>query len=101
MPLSNQTFDQAIVSKVAARLHLPEATLIQQSLRSFLEQQLRAINAEILILHMRYNISSVEAMEARYQEGSLDEADSWRDWQRLDKLEYQRDELTKLLQSLQ
>ena len=43
---------------------------------------------------------SVEEMEARYQDGSLEEADSWRDLQRLDRLEYRRDRLQHLLGSI-
>lgn len=96
-----QAQDQAVLSKVAAQLHMPESQLMRDSLRSFLEQQLRALNAEIFILHGKYGISSVEDMEARYQDDTLEEADSWRDLQTLDRLEYQHDELSKLLQSVQ
>jgi|SaaInl7_200m_RNA_FD_contig_21_277022_length_205_multi_5_in_0_out_0_1 hypothetical protein len=38
-------------------------------------------------------------MEARYREGTLD-ADSWRDLQRLDRLEFKRDRLMELLEGL-
>lgn len=96
-----QLQDQTVLSNVATRLHISESTLMRESLRSFLEQQLRALSAEVLVLHLRYSVSSVEAMEARYQDGTLEEADSWRDLQRLDRLEFQRDELTKLLQTIQ
>jgi hypothetical protein len=96
-----QQQDQTVLSNIASRLHISESTLMRESLRSFLEQQLRALNAEVLVLHLRYGVSSVEDMEARYQDGTLDEADSWRDLQRLDRLEFQRDELSKLLQTVQ
>ena len=96
-----QLQDQTVLSNVATRLHISESTLMRESLRSFLEQQLRGLNAEVFILHLRYGVSSVEDMEARYQGGTLDEADSWRDLQRLDRLEFQRDELSKLLRTLQ
>jgi hypothetical protein len=39
-------------------------------------------------------------MEARYRDGTLEEADTWRDLQRLDHLEYKRDRLLKLLEAL-
>jgi hypothetical protein len=39
-------------------------------------------------------------MEARYQDGTLEEADSWRDLQRLDHLEHKRDRLLQLLQTV-
>ena len=39
-------------------------------------------------------------MEARYRDGTLEEADSWRDLQRLDHLEYTRDRLVQLLEAV-
>ncbi len=39
-------------------------------------------------------------MEARYREGALEEADSWRDLQRLDHLEYKRDRLLQLIEAV-
>jgi hypothetical protein len=39
-------------------------------------------------------------MEARYRDGTLEEADTWRDLQRLDHLECKRDRLLKLLEAL-
>jgi len=45
-------------------------------------------------------ISSGEEMESRYRDGSLDEADSWRDFQLLDHLEYKRDRLLQLLDAV-
>jgi hypothetical protein len=86
-----------ILAKVARELQLSEEDLVRQGLRSVLERRLREVKAEIFALHGRYGVSSVEEMEARYQEGSLEEADSWRDLQRLDHLEYKRDRLLKLL----
>ena len=38
--------------------------------------------------------------EARYRDGTLEEADSWRDLQRLDHLEYRRDRLLQLLEAV-
>jgi len=35
-----------------------------------------------------------------YRDGSLEEADTWRDLQRLDHLEYKRDRLLKLPEAL-
>jgi len=39
-------------------------------------------------------------MEGRYREGTLEEADSWQDLQRLDHLEYKRNRPQKFLDSL-
>jgi hypothetical protein len=71
--------------------------VLQQGLRSLLEHQLREVKAEIFAISGRYGVSSVEEMEDRYREGTLEEADSWQDLQRLDHLEHKRDSLLELL----
>ena len=65
----------------------------KQGLRSFLESQLREIKAEIFEIGGRYGVSSVEEMEAQYRDGTLEEAHSWRDLERLDHLEHKQDRL--------
>jgi hypothetical protein len=89
---------QGMLSTVARELHIPEEDLLKQGLRSVLERQLREIKAEIFAISGRYGISNVEEMDTRYREGTLAEANSWRDLQRLDHLEYKRDQLLQLLQ---
>jgi len=74
--------------------------LLKQGLRTFLERQFREVKAEIFQITSRYGVSGVEEMEARYRDGTLEEADIWRDLQRLDHLEYKRDRLLKLLEAL-
>lgn len=90
----------ATLSAVAQELHVSEEDLLRQGLRAFLERQLRQIKAQIFEITGRYAVSSVEEMEARYREGTLEEADSWRDLQRLDHLEYKRDRLLQLLEAM-
>ncbi|HJY81376.1 MAG TPA: hypothetical protein VKK81_09865 [Candidatus Binatia bacterium] len=73
-----------MLSTVARELHVSEEDLMKQELRSVLERQLREVKAGIFEINGRYGVSSVEEMEVRYQDGTLKEADSWRDLQRLD-----------------
>jgi hypothetical protein len=90
----------AMLSTVAQELQIPEDELLRQGLRSYLEEQLRSVKAELLALYGRYGVRSVEEMENRYRDGTLEEADSWRDLQRLDHLEYRRDQLQRLVEPL-
>ena len=90
----------AILSELAEELHIPEDDLIRRGLHSYLERQLRAVQAEIFEITSRFNVSSVEDMEERYRKCTLEEADSWQDSQRLDHLEYKQGRLQKLLESL-
>ncbi|MEM7532912.1 MAG: hypothetical protein AAF639_12095 [Chloroflexota bacterium] len=89
-----------ILDTIAQGFQLSINELLAQSVHLFLQSQVRQIKAEIFALHSRYNVTSVEEMDALYTEGTLNEADSWQDLQHLDYLEYERDRLTKLLESL-
>jgi hypothetical protein len=91
---------QAILKTVAQELYLSQEELLRQGTRSLLDRQLREIKAEIFQIRGRYGVSGVEEMEARYRDGTLEEAESWHDLQRLDHLEYKRDRLLKLLETL-
>lgn len=91
---------QTMLKAVAQELYLSQEELLKQGTRSLLERQLREVKADIFQITGRYGVSSVEEMEARYRDGTLEEADSWRDLQRLDHLEYKRDRLLKLLEAL-
>ena len=90
----------AILSELVEELHIPEDDLIRKGLYSYLERQLRMVQVEIFEITSRYNVSSVEDMDGRYRDGTLEEADSWQDLQRLDHLEHKRDRIQKLLKSL-
>jgi len=92
--------ENIVFNTVAGKLHIPVNELLMLCLHSFLERQLSLIKTDIFKICGQYKISSVEEMDSRYQEGTWEEADSWRDLQRLDHLEYKRDELLKLLESL-
>ncbi len=89
-----------VLSTIAEELSVSEDELLKEALRAVVERQLRQIQAEIAVICRRYGVSGVEEMEARYRDGSLEEAGSWHDWQRLDHLEYKRDRLMRLLEGL-
>ena len=90
----------AVLEMVAEELHISGDDLLRQGLRTLLERRLRETKAQIFEITGRYGVLSVEEMEERYREGTLEEADSWRDLQRLDHLEYKRDRLLQLLEAV-
>jgi hypothetical protein len=71
-----------------------------RGLRSFLEGQLREVKAEIFAITGRYGVANVEQMEQRYRDGTLEEAATWRDLERLDHLEDKQDRLLQLLEAV-
>ncbi|MFH1491498.1 MAG: hypothetical protein ABII06_21525 [Pseudomonadota bacterium] len=89
-----------ILGRIAQDLGLSEDDLLKQGMRSFLEQQLRKTNADIFEICGRHGVKNVNEMEQRYKDGSLKESDSWPDFQKLDHLEYKRDQLTGLLEAV-
>jgi hypothetical protein len=54
---------KSILSKVAHDLRISEEILLRHGLRTFLEQQLRKVNAEMFEILGHYGINSVEDME--------------------------------------
>jgi hypothetical protein len=91
---------ETIFNTISHQLQIPTDNLIQLSLRHFLNYKLRIIDAEIFEICGQYNVANVEEMDERYQKGTLDEENSWRDLQRLDHLEYKHEELLKTISSL-
>ena len=89
-----------VAKTVAQELNIAEQDVLKLGLSALVERELRAVKAEVFEITGRYNVSSVKEMENRYKDGSLEEAASWRDLQRLDHLEYRRDRLSELLESI-
>ncbi len=91
---------EQLLEAVSQELDVPKADLLRDGLRVILERRLREIRTEVFDITGRYGVASAEEMEQRYREGTVREEDSWRDWQRLDQLEYRRERLLTLLRSL-
>lgn len=91
---------EEVAEELARELGASKESILEQGLRSFLEKRLREVKVEIYQISSRYHVSSVAQMEERYREGSLEEADSWRDLQRLDHLEYRCERLSCLLKDM-
>jgi len=82
---------------LAREFNLSKEAIIEESLRIFLERKLREIKTDIFKIRGKYGISSVEKLEELYRKGKIEEKDSWQDLQKLDHLEFKRDELKKFL----
>ncbi len=92
---------EEILEIIARELQVPKARILERSLKTYLERRLREVEVEIFRISSRHGVSSVEDMEKRYREGTLEEADSWEDFQRFDHLEYDRDRLVQWLGDLE
>jgi intein-encoded DNA endonuclease-like protein len=81
-------------------LNLPKETILDESLKVFLEKKLREIKTAIFKIAVKYNVSSVKEFEDLYKKGKVEEKDTWEDLQKLDHLEFKRDEIEKLIEGL-
>ena len=91
---------QEAYSVVSNELNVSQEDLMLLGLRGYLESQLRDVQADIFQISGQYGVSTVKEMEDHYRTGTLEEASSWRDVQRLDHLEYKQEHLSQLLRSL-
>jgi len=82
---------------LAKELNLSKDVIIKEGLKVFLEKKLREIKTEIFRITGKYKISSVEEFEELYKGGQIEEKGSLNDYQKLDHLEFKRDEIEKLL----
>ncbi len=88
------------IEELAKKLNLSKEEMLRESLRLFLERKLREIKTEIFKIRTKYGVSSVEEFEERYKKGEIEEKETWQDLQRLDHLEFKKDELEKALGTL-
>lgn len=84
---------------LAEKLNLSKEEMLRESLKFFLERKLREIKTEIFKIRTKYGVSSVEEFEELYKKGKIEEKDTWQEFQRLDHLEFKKDELEKVLRT--
>ncbi len=95
-----QTVTDKTLDLLAKEFSLSRDILIKESLKVFLEKKLREIKTEVFRLTGKYRVLSVKELEELYKKGEIEEKDSWRDYQKLDHLEYKKAEIEKLLGEL-
>jgi Holliday junction resolvasome RuvABC endonuclease subunit len=58
------------IQSIAAEFHLSQETIIQESLKVFLEKRLREIKTDIFKIYGKYHVNSVEALESCFENGN-------------------------------
>ena len=89
-----------LIKRIAQELHIPPEMLGPQDPHLWLDQRFREVEERFFEITKRYGISGIHEVDARYQDGSIAEADSWQDYQELDHLEYKRDVLMAMLEDV-
>ena len=88
------------IEDIATKLNLSREEILNESLKTFLEKKLREVKSDIYQIQIKWDVSSVEDFEGKYKKGKIDEKGSWQDLQKLDHLEFKRDEMEQMLMEL-
>ncbi len=86
--------------RIALRLRLSPQDLERESLRLFLQHQLRRIESQLLSLAYKYGVHTVTELDALVQSGQVHEAEAFEDYFEFDHLEAERDLLLESLKEL-
>jgi hypothetical protein len=75
--------------------------LQRESLRTFLERELRNIEAEIYKIGTKHGIKSIFELDEKLKRGAITEEEMLDDFMELDYLESKRDDLLKAMEKMQ
>lgn len=88
------------ISEIAKGLEIPPDVFLSEAVEVFLKKELRKTQAEIFHLCGKYEVNQSSQIDEKYRQGELEEKDSWEDYFKLDHLEYRRQQILKILESL-
>jgi len=94
------TNTQKIIRNIAKDIELPYDLFLQESSRLFLERKIKKIRIDILEIAGKYGVSTISEFENLYRQGKIEESQTLDDYKRLDRLEYEKEKIEKLLQEL-
>ncbi len=94
------TNTQKIIRNIAKDIELPYDLFLQESSRLFLEKKIKKIRIDILEIAAKYGVSTISEFENLYRQGKIEESQTLDDYKRLDRLEYKKEKIEKLLQEL-
>jgi hypothetical protein len=60
----------------------------------------KKIGGKYRLIRTKYGVSSIEDFEGKYKSGEIEEKDSWQEFQKLDHLEFKKEELEKALMKI-
>jgi len=89
-----------LLERAATRLNVVPEKLERESLRAYLERNLRLVESELYMLAQRYVLQTVEELDKAIQSGRFHEKDTFEEFFRFDYLENERQTLRELLEQL-
>ena len=86
-----------IIEEVAKSLSMNREKLERESLKTYLEKELRNIEAEIYKIGAKHGIISIFELDEKLKSGTITEEEMRDDFMELDYLESKRDDLLKAM----
>lgn len=90
-----------IIEEVARSLNMGRERLERESLKTFLEKELRNIEVEIYKIGAKHGIKSIFELDDKLKMGEITEEEMMDDFMELDYLESRRDDLLKAMRKVQ
>ena len=90
-----------IIEEVARSLNMGRERLERESLKIFLEKELRNIEVEIYKIGAKHGIKSIFELDDKLKMGAITEEEMMDDFMELDYLESRRDNLLKAMRKVQ
>ena len=90
-----------IIEEVARILNMGRERLERESLKTFLERELRGIEAEIYKIGAKHGVRSIFELDEKLKMGAITEEKMMDDFMELDYLESRRDDLLKAMRRIQ
>ncbi len=90
-----------IIDEVASILNISKEKLERESLKTFLERELRNIESEIYRIGSKHGIKSIFELDEKLKKGEITEEEMLDDFMELDYLESRRDDLLKAMEKAQ
>lgn len=85
----NMLVHESETQEFASKIGLSSEELIRQGLLSFVWKKLQEAKTQIIEIQKKYNIETVHDFDTLYENGKIEEADSWEDVQRFDRLTFE------------
>jgi hypothetical protein len=89
-----------VIDSIAKELQMSTNDLLRESLKTYLEQKIAILEADIFRIAKKYGIKNVFEIDAKIKEGLIKEKDAYEDYFTLDNLEVEREKLKKFAESL-
>ena len=90
-----------IIDEVASILNISKERVERESLKTFLERELRNIEAEIFKIGAKHGIKTIFELDEKLKKGEITEEEMMDDFMELDYLESRRDDLLKAMEKAQ